>query len=279
MTVLSHTKCTLGEGAFWHPDRGSFMWFDILGRRLYEAQPGGERVWEFDRYVSAAGRVDRDRLVIATQTDLMLFDLERGSGERLVALEDDIPVTRSNDGRADPYGGFWIGTMGIGLEPGAGAIYRYYKGELRKLYDRVSIPNAQCFSPDGGLACFTDTATGCVRRVRLDAEGWPVGDPEDWLALSPRGLTPDGAVIDAEGRFWTALWGSGAVACFSPEGKELERIAVPATQTTCPAFGGADLGTLLITSAAEGLPDEAEAGKTFAIPTQARGQQEHRVSL
>lgn len=277
--TVSQTRCTLGEGAFWHPDRGTFLWFDILEKRLYEALPDCQRHWQFDRYVSAAGRVDHDRLLVATSTDLVLFDLRDGTSERLVALEEDNPATRCNDGRADPQGGFWIGTMGIALEPGQGAIYRYYKGELRKLYGKMSIPNAQCFAPDGGHAYFTDTPTGIVRRVALDQNGWPKGDPEDWLDLNPAGLHPDGAVIDADGNFWNAQWGASCVVCFGPDGRERLRIELPTSQITCPAFGGADLSTLYVTSAAEGLTDDTDAGKTFAIATDARGQQEQRVAV
>ncbi|MBS0123246.1 SMP-30/gluconolactonase/LRE family protein [Thetidibacter halocola] len=279
VSTVSTTACILGEGAFWHPDRGSFLWFDILGRRLYEAAPDGERHWSFDRCVSAAGRIDRDRLLIATATDLVQFDLETGAQDRLVALEADNPATRSNDGRADPQGGFWIGTMGMRLEPGLGAIYRYYKGELRRLYDRISIPNAQCFSPDGGHAFFTDTPDRIIRRVALDRDGWPKAEPEPWIDLRDEALNPDGAVIDAEGNLWNAQWGAGRVACHGPDGAFRHAVDLPASQITCPAFGGADLSTLYVTSAAEGLTDEPQAGRTFAIQTEAKGQEEHRVIL
>ncbi|BBU57818.1 hypothetical protein KU6B_40830 [Mameliella alba] len=118
--TLSATRCTLGEGALWHPDRNSFLWFDILGHRLYEHDGQQERHWQFDRAVSAAGIVDAKRLLIASERDLFLFDLDVATESRLCDLEADNPVTRSNDGRADPLGGFWIGTMGYGGEPAPG---------------------------------------------------------------------------------------------------------------------------------------------------------------
>ena len=69
--------------------------------------------------------------MIAHETSLLLFNLNSRESEKIVDLEADDPITRSNDGRADPWGGFWIGTMGKKLEKDAGAIYRYYRGELR----------------------------------------------------------------------------------------------------------------------------------------------------
>ena len=106
--------------------------------------------------------------MIAHETSLLLFNLNSRESEKIVDLEADDPITRSNDGRADPWGGFWIGTMGKKLEKDAGAIYRYYRGELRTLYTPWTIPNAQCFSPNRDFAYLTDTPNGEILRQRLD---------------------------------------------------------------------------------------------------------------
>jgi sugar lactone lactonase YvrE len=279
--ILSDTRCILGEGALWHPVRCSFFWFDILGMRLYEHDGTTQRHWQFDRAVSAAGWVDEARLLIASARDLFVFDLGTGTQAHVVDLESDNPLTRSNDGRADPMGGFWIGTMGYDLEQGAGAIYRYHGGTLRCLYAGLTVPNAICFSPDGHLAYFTDTPTRIIRRVPLDDQGWPVTDAaEAWLDLSPEGLNPDGAVTDADGNLWNAQWGAGRVACYAPDGSFRMGIDLPTPQTTCPAFGGADLSRLVVTSAAEGRPDtDTSAGLTFAMDAGVQGRPEPRVLL
>ncbi|WP_299920657.1 SMP-30/gluconolactonase/LRE family protein [uncultured Pelagimonas sp.] len=279
-TVLSKTSCTLGEGPLWHPGRQSLFWFDILGHRLFEHTGSDQREWTFDRAVSAAGWIDNTRLLIASERDLFVFDVESATQTHVVDLEADNPLTRSNDGRADPKGGFWIGTMGYECEPGAGAIYRYYKGELRKLFDGISITNAICFSPDARYAYFTDTATKMIKRVVLDESGWPAGDAEPWLDLTSEGLNPDGAVVDAAGNFWNAQWGASRVACYSPEGAFIEAVEFPALQISCPSFGGPDLETLFATSAATGLGDEDPLrGQTFVKQVSARGQAEHQVIL
>ena len=88
---------------------------------------------------------DQNSLLIASESALEVFDILTGRTDRIVALEADNPKTRSNDGRADPWGGFWIGTMAKDHEKHAGAIYRYYRGELRKLLPNISISNAICF--------------------------------------------------------------------------------------------------------------------------------------
>ncbi len=277
--VFSSHRCRLGEGAFWHPDREEFFWFDILDRRLITCQGGHDVSWQFDDYVSAFGHIDADTLLLASATGLWRFELATGQRSLLVQLEPDQPETRSNDGRADPQGGFWISTMAIDATQGAGAIYRFYKGTLRKLFNGLTIPNAICFTPDGKNACFTDTVTQKVMRVALDADGWPTGQPELYIDMTSEDLNPDGAVIDADGRFWNAQWGAGRVACYGLDGSFLQAIDVPTPQSTCPAFGGAGLSQLLITTAAEGRESDANAGQSYLVQTQIKGQKEHKVLL
>lgn len=276
MTPINDIRCDLGEGAFWHPERGEFFWFDIIGRKLHSLA----RSWDFDEMPSAMGWVSRDAVVIATETRLMLFDLGTGTGRTLCALEADNPVTRSNDGRADPQGGFWIGTMGKRAEKGAGAIWRYHGGELRCLFPGLTIPNAICFAPDGQSACFTDTPGRQVMRVALDAHGWPQGAPQVWLDLNDDGLNPDGAVFAADGTFWVAQWGAGRVAAHAPDGAFLTAVAFPAPHTSCPAFGGPELTDLFCTTAREGraAPQDMD-GATFCALGVARGLPEHRIVL
>lgn len=278
--IFDSRRCALGEGPLWHPERKQLFWFDILGRRLLSRAGTEALEWRFDEHVSAAGWVDHDTLLIATESALQTFDLATGEGQKLVDLEADNSLTRSNDGRADPKGGFWIGTMGKDAEYGAGSIYRYFNGRLERLFQDITISNAICFSPDGKTAYFTDTVTGIIKQQKLDADGWPMGRAETFVDLSSHGLNPDGAVIDAAGCLWNAQWGASRVACYSPTGTLLETIDFPAAQVSCPAFGGPDFSTLFATTAAVGASHEdAKAGQTFFSKTTVKGQQEHRVIL
>lgn len=284
-TIFDDRPCALGEGPLWHPGRQQLFWFDILEGRLMTREAGAARHWQFDENVSAAGWIDDDTLLIASETGLWRFALKDGTRTKVCGLEEDRPETRSNDGRADPWGGFWIGTMGKKAEPGAGAIYRHYRGELRQLHAPVTIPNAICFDAERRLAYFADTATRKILRQRLDPEdGWPLGGPETFVDLSAERLNPDGAVVDAEGRVWNAQWGAARVAVYGPDGRFERAVDVPARHTSCPAFGGAGCETLYCTTARQGLgpktlADAPENGMTFAVAGAGRGVPEPRVRL
>ena len=106
------------------------------------------------------------------------FDLTEGESQFVVGFEIGNEMTRSNDGRADPHGGFWIGTMGKNGEAKARSIYRYYKGELKKLYQNITTTNSICFAPSGDVAYFCDTRLFKIMSVDLDDDGRPFGEPK-----------------------------------------------------------------------------------------------------
>lgn len=275
--IYDSRPCELGEGPLWHPVREQLFWFDILNRSLHSQTQS----WAFPEIVSAAGWISSDEMLIASESGLFRFDLATETRTPIAAAGS--PATRSNDGRADRQGGFWFGTMGKRAEPGLGAIWRWHKGALRQLFPGITIPNAICFTPDGTAAHFADTVQGKVMKVALDADGWPTGTPEVWLDLTAEGLNPDGAVIDASGIFWNAQWGAGRVAAYAPDGSFLRAVETPgAPQSSCPAFGGADMKTLFITTALEHMDEDARAahpasGQVFAFEGVAQGRPEPQV--
>lgn len=284
MTPFDDRLCSLGEGPLWHPERKHLFWFDIEGKALLARVGDEKKRWDFDEHVSAAGWLDHDHLLVAGETSLFRFNVETSSREEICALEQDKPGNRSNDGRADPYGGFWIGTMGKNAEEKAGAIYRYYRGEIRLLYPEMTVTNSICFSPDGSRAYFIDTRSFLLQTVSLSEEGWPVGQPEVFLDLRALQLKADGAVVDRNGNIWIAHWGQARISAYTPDGAMFHSEGVPATQVTCPSFGGDDFSTLFATTARvnlspETLKMEPMAGAVFARKVDFQGQAEHQVVL
>ena len=280
-SIFDGTLCELGEGPLWHPQRQQLYWFDINAWRLHSTDESRRtQTWQFDEYVSAGGWVNEEQILLASETGLFLFDLSTGTQELVSPIEANNPVTRSNDCRADPHGGFWFGTMGKSKQRAAGAIWRYYRGETRLLYPRITIANAICFSPFGETAYFADTPTGKVWRQALGPKGWPVGDAEVFLNLPSDSYRPDGAVVDTQGDLWIAQYGYGKVVRFGPDGREKQAITIPGKCTTCPAFGGPDYRTLFVTTARQNLSNPSPLdGQTYSVAVDVDGQPEHMVIL
>jgi sugar lactone lactonase YvrE len=175
--------------------------------------------------------------------------------------------------------------MGKKAENGAGSIYWFFKGELRRIFSGVSIPNSIAFSPDGAIAYYTDSATGLLMRTDCDpATGLPRGEPKIFADRGGGSGDHDGSVVDNEGMLWNARWGEARVTAYAPDGRLVRSIAMPARQVTCPAFFGPNADRLAITSAWADMDDAARAadphaGKTFLIDLPVQGRFEPRVVL
>lgn len=280
-TIYDSRTCFLGEGPLWHPQRQQLFWFDIINKRLLSRNSTQQFEWAFEEFVSAAAWVNQSTLLVASETSLLLFDIDSGQiKERVVEIEADNALTRSNDGRADPYGGFWIGTMGKNAEAQTGSIYRFYLGELRKVHSNISIPNSICFSLSGEKLYFADTQEQQIWSQRLDQNGWPEAEPEVFVDLRGKGLFPDGSTVDSKGHLWNAQWGSGSVARYNPKGEFIERIYVGGAHSSCPAFGGEDGSTLFVTTAQEGLEQPSSAdGAVYCETVNTTGMAEPKVIL
>ena len=285
--LLVDSKCELGEGPFWHAARQQLFWFDINEQSLFAANAEGEieDSWLFNETVTAAAIADEHTLVLASENGLIEFDLRVGGINRLLDIERDIETNRSNDCRVHPSGAFWIGTMVKEEGPKDGSVYHYRAGKLTKIIENVAIPNATCFSPDGRTAYFTDTPTKKILKCATDPEtGLPAGEWELFADVSDGRGWPDGAVVDSEGYLWNAKWGGNCVVRHAPDGSIDRIIEVPVSQVTCPAFGGKDLKTLFITTAAktlsaEQLETEKVAGGVFVIEVDVAGQPEPKIVI
>ena len=252
------SRCRLGEGPMWNQLRQQLFWFDILEKTLFAADTDGKIVgkWTFDRFTSAAGIVDRDTLVVAQAGGFAKLDLATGKTTTFASFEADLPDNRSNDGRVNPAGGLWIGTMAHGEEGGvySGSVYQYRAGKLKRLFGDIRIPNATCFSPDGRTAYFTDTPNKIIMKRPIDpSTGEPMGFWSVFADTHDDPGSPDGAVIDSEGFLWCARWGGNRVIRYTPDGRIDREIMVAASQVACPGFGGSDLKTLYIATARKNL--------------------------
>jgi len=276
--IFDDHKCLLGEGPLWHPLRDELHWVDIERNTLLSKGSGATHRRTLDRTPSALAWIDQDRMLVATDRALEILDLRTEALSTLCSLEADDPSRRPNDGRADPWGGFWISTMTRDMAKGESRIYRWYRGELRVVVDGLHCPNAICFSPNQPVGYFADSVPAQIFQHDLDPNtGWPLASPTPFATV--KGGGPDGAMTDAEGHLWNAEWGSGRLTCYAPDGQITQRFDFPASQLTCPAVDP-KTGRMIVTSAAVGLEKAGpHDGQTFVLDLDVKAKPEPAVVL
>lgn len=281
-----------GEAVTWSADESRIYWVDInrfLLHRL-DLRTGAVTSHLFDQPVVALSLTTREGLLlVALGSKLILLDVEADTREDFGVSLPGTPNVRFNDGRTDPNGVFWIGSMGnnVGLNgenldvtDGQGKLFCYQSGgALEKVEADIGIANTLCWSPDKSTFYFGDTLKNEIRAYPFDAATSRIGVGVTHFKGFERGF-PDGSTIDADGFLWNCRFGGGCIVRIAPDGSVDRVIEMPVKNITTCCFGGADLSTLYVTTASIMKADSDRlAGSLFAIPTETRGLPENRFKL
>ncbi len=255
----------VGEGPVWDARIGRVAWVDIPGARLYLTAPGGETTTI--QLASPIGSVvlRASGGYVGALADGFWAIADDGMVERLADVQSERPDLRFNDGKCDPQGRFWAGTMALDHRDGAGALYRLDTDlSVHRMVDDISISNGLDWSQDSRTMYYVDTHTQRIDRFDFDPASGAIDGRRPFVAIDPADGSPDGLTIDAEGGIWLALWDGWVVRRYLPDGTIDREIRLPVSEVSCPVFGGADLDELYITTAWEQLSEEQHAAEPLA---------------
>lgn len=247
----------IGEGVLWHPSLNRLYWVDIEGCLLHELFPLSGEVVDHRMPAMVSTIVpDRDSgLILTLKGSISHYNPQSGILTYLTDVELDVESNRCNDGKCDPDGRLWFGTMSLNADKGAGALYVYDGNEepLLKL-SQQTIPNGIVWSNDGSTMYYIDTATRSVDEYRYDSVSGEIYFLRKAIVVPEMLGYPDGMAIDEEGMLWIAHWGGYGVYRWNPiSGVLLQKIAVPVPNVASCAFGGDSYHTLFISTARSGL--------------------------
>lgn len=266
--LLLDAGALLGESPFWHAAEARLYWVDIDGRKIHRTNPatGADEVMELTEQVGCIAPRTGGGLVAALENGCALIDdwgaAPRPFGPAVLAGK---PEQRFNDGRVDAAGRLWVGSLTSDKANPAATLYRLDPdGSLTEIFGRLTTSNGAAFSPDGRTFYHADTPTHAIRAYDVDAAGGTLSNGRIFYQFELGNGRPDGAAVDAEGCYWSALWDGWRVVRFSPSGELLETVKLPVQRPTMIAFGGPDLKTAFVTSAGKNLSDEERAKQPHA---------------
>ncbi len=259
--LLVDAQARLGECVLWCERHRALYWTDIEGSVLSCRHADGRlQHWHLPERLGSFALCEGDsRLLLGLASGIALFDPMREELSLIVQVEADVPGTRINDGRCDRQGRFVFGMFHV-AEQTLGHFYRVGADlQVERLpLPPVAVANSIAFSQVGRTMYYTDSPTRTIWQVDYASDG-RLSEPRHFVTLSPDDGFPDGSCVDAAGGLWNAQWDGGCVVRYDPQGVETDRIVLPVTRPTCPAFGGAQLDRLYLTSARIGLDATALA--------------------
>lgn len=254
MEVVVEVTARLGECPLWSPDEQVLYWIDIDGRLLHRFDPatGDDEAQPVPgRPGSIALTDEAGRLVVAHEHEVGEVRWGDDGFTPWVAVERPGTGNRLNDGRADPDGRFWVGSMHERPAAGrrTGALHRVDPDGTVTTHRRdVGVSNSLAFAPDGTTMYWSDTPTGLVWTMSYDRTTGEPGRASVLVDFTDLPGLPDGACVDETGAVWVACVTGGALVRLSPSGAVDRLVEVPVSSPTMPAFGGADLATMYVTS-------------------------------
>ena len=279
--LLIDRKGTLSEGAIWDNRNGILLFIDIEEGKYFEYRPDNRGLKEtrLGQKVGTVVPAVNGSVILALQKGMYALNRKDGSLRFLISNpEANLKDNRFNDGKCDPGGRLWIGTMSMLYAKGKGSLYRLdQKGVFTKMISGVTISNGIAWTADRKKMYYIDTPTGTVRGFAYDDRTGNIDTGQVVIRISHEMGSPDGMTIDAEGKLWIALYGGFAVRRWDPQtGKMIFTVEVAAKNVTSCTFGGSDLDILYITTARQGNSPEELAkypasGGVFSCKTGFKG--------
>ena len=274
VSIASHHSCLLGEGPVWNAALSQIIWVDIINGEIHElsVKNGSMKTIPVNQMIGSLAICKNGNYIAALKKGLAFVD--RANGE-VKMIEDPLNLKeeiRFNDGKCDPAGRFWVGTMSMSDIKGIGEVYMLNKELHPKLkISKTTISNGMAWSRENDSFYFIDTPTMTVTAYDYNNLNGDISNPKIVIRVPQEDGSPDGMTIDNEGMLWIAHWDGWQVTRWNPvTGEKLLQIPMPVSRPTCCTFGGDDLTDLYISSAKEGLSDDElnqqpDAGKLFVV--------------
>jgi L-arabinonolactonase len=277
---VADVRAEVGEGPAWDDRAGVLWWVDIKGQRLFRFDPtsGENRAWPMPERIGCVIPRQDGGLIGAFQTGFKGIDPESGAVTPIVDPEPDRPGNRFNDGKCDRRGRLFAGTMDDAEVACTGTLYRLDPDlSIHVVRRDVHLSNGLGWSPDDRLMYYTDSLRRLIWVCDYDADRGAVANERVFARVAEEAGVPDGLCVDADGFVWSAHWGGWRVTRYAPDGRIDRVLEMPVPQPSSCAFGGPDLATLYVTSAAIGMSEAdlakaPQGGGLFALEVGVRGQ-------
>lgn len=286
ITKLDAPHCRGGENPMWDVARQVLHYIDNSGMKVHTYDPasGTSRTLDMPAVITTLVLRQGGGAVVTLRTGIHFLDLESGELELIHPLPDPPPHVY-NDGKVDSRGRFVIGASTANFANPApdGGLFRLDPDRtLTRLDSGIHFSNSPCWSPDGSTFYFSDSWLKTTYAYDYDAETGSVSNRRPFVDTSELGGLPDGATVDAEGLYWVAVYGSGKIAAYRPDGSLAQIIDMPVKLVSSVMFGGPDLDRLFVTTIEQGAlgePVEDGAGSLYVIDgLAANGLPEHHFA-
>ncbi|MEN0052198.1 MAG: SMP-30/gluconolactonase/LRE family protein [Mucilaginibacter sp.] len=257
--VVADHICMLGEGPVWDDEHQSICWIDILKGQIHEfrVRDSSLKTININQLIGSIAIREDDHFLAGLKSGLGTINRDTGEINIFSSPESHLAENRFNDGKCDPAGRFWVGSMSHLEKPDEGSVYVLEADQsVTQKITNTTISNGMAWSPDEQTFYFIDTPTSQVMAYDYDKKSGEITNPESVITIPLEDGYPDGMTIDEEGMLWIAHWNGWQVSRWNPKtGEKLLKIPLPVANVTSCTFGGEELNDLYITTARKDIPE------------------------
>ena len=284
--VALPVKANLGECPRWDEKKKLLYWVDINAGQLHRFNPSTNKdeYIEFKEEIGCFSLRENEGFVVAMRSGFHFLDGWNNNLRPITDPEAHLVKNRFNDGRCDAAGRFLAGSVYPPKDhDGANLWSLGFDLKVTKLVEGLLTSNGVAFSPDNKTLYFSDTPKHVIYQYDYDIHSGDISNGRVFHQFPFGNGRPDGAAVDAEGGYWTALYEGGRIVRLNPQGEITDEIPVPVRCPTMVAFGDEDLKTLYITSVGNRpeveLRDYPNSGALLKVRVDIPGQVEYRFGL
>ena len=278
--VIWNSKTILGEGTLWVPSHNSIYFVDIKKKKILtlNIKNNKKRIIKIDKEIGFLAHIKEDVFILGLQSELRIINLKNKKTIRSIPIEKDKPLNRINDGKTDPKGRLWFGTMdNPERNIKNGSLYCLDKKlNIHKVDTKYYITNGPAFI-DSVNFLHTDSRSKIIYKIKIN-KNYKIVKKSKFLKFSKKDGSPDGMTIDSKQNVWICHFGGACISVYNPKGKKIHKIDLDAKNITNCTFGGFQNNEIFVSTALKGMNKSEikkykHSGSLFKIKTNVRGIQ------
>jgi len=268
----------LGEGTLWVPTLNSILFVDIKEKKIFilNIKTKKKKIFKVNKEIGFVSHIKENVFILGLKSELRIINLINKKVLHSIKIEPNKRNNRLNDGKTDPMGRLWFGTMdNLERKKSSGSLYCLNnKLKLHKVDSKYFITNGPAFLNKNNFY-HTDSRDKKIYKIKIDKK-LKIIKKKVFIKFKNKEGSPDGMTLDKQNNLWTCHFGGACISIFNKTGKKIHKIDLPAKNITNCTFGGSNNSELFVTSAKKSLSKKdlrqfKLSGSLFRIKTNVNG--------
>ncbi|WP_072090368.1 SMP-30/gluconolactonase/LRE family protein [Candidatus Pelagibacter communis] len=271
-------RCTLGEGTLWVSEHNSIYFVDIKKKKIcsFNIKNKKKKIFKVNKEIGFITHIKDHIFILGLQGELRIQNLKSKQILKSIKIEPNLKLNRINDGKTDPAGNLWFGTMdNLERKIEKGSLYKLDKNfNLIKVDKNYRITNGPAFIDQYNFY-HTDSSKKNIYKIKINKNN-KIISKKIFKKFSIQDGAPDGMTLDKNKNLWVAHFHGACISVFNQKAKLIHKIRFPAKNITNCAFGGKNTKELYVSTATKGM-SKADlrkfrySGFFFSVKTNVRG--------